>query len=145
MYRQLSSQYYLGWTVAKEKERREFEEEINMSDEKHKATVLQECLGKGQRLADMVEYADNSIVSKTILDKPTGTLTLFAFDRGQKLSEHTAPFDAVVQIIDGAARLTIGGEDVSVSAGQIIIMPGNVPHAVAAEEKFKMLLTMIRT
>jgi quercetin dioxygenase-like cupin family protein len=142
----LSSQYYVGWTVAKgkKKERRESEEEINMSDEKHKATVLQACLGKGQRLADMVEYADNSIVSKTILDKPIGTITLFAFDRGQKLSEHIAPFDAVVQIIDGAAQLTIGGEDVNVSAGQIIIMPGNVPHAVAAEEKFKMLLTMIR-
>lgn len=116
-----------------------------MKDEKRKATVLQECLGKGLRLADMVEYTENSIVSKTILDKQTGTLTLFAFDKGQKLSEHTAPFDAVVQIIDGAAQLTIGGEDVNVSAGQIIIMPGNVPHAVAAEEKFKMLLTMIRT
>ncbi len=115
-----------------------------MSNEKPKATVLQACLGKGQRLADMVEYADSSIVSKTILDKPAGTITLFAFDSGQKLSEHTAPFDAVVQSIDGAAQLTIGGEDVNVSAGQIIIMPGNVPHAVAAEEKFKMLLTMIR-
>jgi quercetin dioxygenase-like cupin family protein len=115
-----------------------------MSDEKLKVTILQECLGKGQNLADMVEYAENSIVSKTILDKPTGTLTLFAFDKGQKLSEHTSPFDAVVQIIDGAAQLAIGGEDVNVSAGQIIIMPGNVPHAVAAEERFKMLLTMIR-
>ncbi len=115
-----------------------------MSDEKHKATVLQACMGKGQELANLVEYAENSIVSKTILDKPAGTITLFAFDRGQKLSEHTAPYDAVVQVVDGAARLTIGGEDVNVSAGQIIIMPGNVPHAVAAEEKFKMLLTMIR-
>lgn len=149
MYRRLSSQYYAGWTVAelgreKKKERRESEEEINMSDEKHKATVLQACMGKGQGLANLVEYAENSIVSKTILDKPAGTITLFAFDRGQKLSEHTTPFDAVVQIVDGAARLTIGGEDVNVSAGQIIIMPGNVPHAVAAEDKFKMLLTMIR-
>ena len=146
MYRRLSSQYYVGWTVAKEKKKEcsESEEEINMSNEKHKATVLQACLGKGQTLADMVEYAENSIVSKTILDKPAGTITLFAFDRGQKLSEHTAPFDAVVQIVDGAARLTIGGEDVNVPAGQIIIMPGNVPHAVAADEKFKMLLTMIR-
>jgi quercetin dioxygenase-like cupin family protein len=147
MYRRLSSQYYVGWTVAKEKkkEHRESKEEINMSDEKHKATVLQACLGKGQTLADMVEYADNSIVSKTILDKSVGTITLFAFDKGQRLSEHQAPYDAVVQVIDGAVMLTIGGEDVNVSAGQIIIMPGNVPHAVAAaEEKFKMLLTMIR-
>lgn len=115
-----------------------------MSDEKKKATLLQACLGKGQRLAELVEYSDNSIVSKTILDKPAGTITLFSFDRGQKLSEHTSPFDAVVQIIDGAARLTIGGESVNVSTGQIIIMPCNVPHAVTADEKFKMLLTMIR-
>ncbi|MBW8039748.1 MAG: cupin domain-containing protein [Planctomycetes bacterium] len=115
-----------------------------MSDEKKKATLLQACLGKGQRLAELVEYSDNSIVSKTILDKPAGTITLFSFDRGQKLSEHTSPFDAVVQIIDGAARLTIGGESVNVSTGRIIIMPGNVPHAVTADEKFKMLLTMIR-
>jgi quercetin dioxygenase-like cupin family protein len=115
-----------------------------MSDEKKKSTVLQACLGKEQTLADMVEYAGNSIVSKTILDKPAGTITLFAFDGGQKLSEHTAPFDAVVQVIDGTARLTIAGKDIDVSTGQIIIMPGNVTHAVAAQEKFKMLLTMIR-
>jgi quercetin dioxygenase-like cupin family protein len=115
-----------------------------MTDEIREDNVLQTCLGKGQRLTGLVEYADSSIVSKTILDKSVGTITLFAFDKGQRLSEHQAPYDAVVQIIDGAARLTIGGEDVNVSAGQIIIMPGNVPHAVAAEEKFKMLLTMIR-
>ena len=115
-----------------------------MSDEKPKTTVLQACLSKSQTLAELVEYADNSIVSKTILDKSVGTITLFAFDKGQRLSEHQAPYDAVLQIIDGTAHLTIGGEDVNVSAGQIIIMPGNVPHAVAADEKFKMLLTMIR-
>jgi quercetin dioxygenase-like cupin family protein len=115
-----------------------------MSKEKHKTTVLKTCIGKGQTLSELVEYADNSIVSKTILDKSVGTITLFAFDKGQRLSEHQTPYDAVVQIIDGKARLTIGGEDVNVSVGQIIIMPGNVPHAVAADEKFKMLLTMIR-
>ena len=115
-----------------------------MSDDKGNASVLQACMGKGQVLADLVEYAEDSIVSKTILDKPVGTITLFAFDKGQRLSEHQTPYDAVVQIVDGAALLTIGGEDVKVSAGEIIIMPGNVPHAVAAEEKFKMLLTMIR-
>ena len=115
-----------------------------MTGKKENASVLQACLGKGQRLAELVEYSKDSIVSKTILDKPAGTITLFAFDKGQKLSEHTTPYDAVVQIFDGQARLTIGGQDVEVSAGQIIIMPGNVPHAVAAEEKFKMLLTMIR-
>ena len=115
-----------------------------MSDEKPKTTVLQTLLSKSQSLAELVEYADNSIVSKTILDKSVGTITLFAFDKGQRLSEHQAPYDAVVQVIDGTGRLTIGGKDVNVSAGEIIIMPGNVPHAVAADEKFKMLLTMIR-
>ena len=115
-----------------------------MTGKKENASVLQACLGKGQRLAELVEYSKDSIVSKTILDKPAGTITLFAFDKGQKLSEHTTPYDAVVQILDGQARLTIGGQDVEASAGQIIIMPDNVPHAVTAEEKFKMLLTMIR-
>jgi len=115
-----------------------------MADDKKRDDVLGACLGKSRQLAGLVEYAADSIVSKTILDKPVGTITLFAFDKGQKLSEHTAPYDAVVQILDGSARLTIGGEDVNVAAGEIIIMPANVPHAVAAEEKFKMLLTMIR-
>ncbi len=106
--------------------------------------VLDACMAKSQQLVSLVEYAADSIVSKTILDKPVGTITLFAFDRGQKLSEHTAPYDAVVQVVDGSAQLTIGGEDIRALAGEIIIMPANVPHAVAAEEKFKMLLTMIR-
>jgi len=116
-----------------------------MSSKEHKASVLQSCIGKAQNLQKLVEYSDDSIVSKTILDKKAGTITLFAFDKGQKLSEHTAPYDAVVQILDGKAVLTIGGEDVEVTSGQIIIMPGNVPHTVTAQEKFKMLLTMIRT
>jgi quercetin dioxygenase-like cupin family protein len=107
-------------------------------------SVLDACMAKNQKLASLVEYAADSIVSKTILDKSVGTITLFAFDKGQKLSEHTVPYDAVVQVIDGTAQLTIGGEDVRVLAGEIIIMPANIPHAVAAEERFKMLLTMIR-
>ena len=102
------------------------------------------CTGKSQELISLIEYSHDSIVSRTILDASAGTITLFAFDKGQKLSEHTAPYDAVVQVLDGSAQLTIGGEDVKVLAGEIIIMPANVPHAVAAEEKFKMLLTMIR-
>ncbi|MFC1675646.1 cupin domain-containing protein [Planctomycetota bacterium] len=110
---------------------------------KHK-NVLGDCMGKSKDLASLVEYADDAIVSKTILDKPVGTITLFAFDKGQRLSEHTAPYDAVVQVLDGRAELTIGGEDVSVSAGEIIIMPANISHSVTAAEKFKMLLTMIR-
>lgn len=109
-----------------------------------KKNVLDACMGKSQKLASLVQYAADSVVSKTILDKPAGTITLFAFDMGQKLSEHTASYDAVVQVLDGLARLTIAGKDVKVSAGDIIIMPANVPHAVAADEKFKMLLTMIK-
>ncbi len=115
-----------------------------MGCEKSDKSVLGACMGRSQELASLVEYAADSIVSKTILDKRVGTITLFAFDKGQKLSEHTAPYDAVVQVIDGKAQLIIGGEDVRVSAGEIIVMPANVPHAVVAGEKFKMLLTMIR-
>lgn len=115
-----------------------------MSNDKKDKSVLDVCLGKNQELISLVEYAVDSIVSKTILDKPVGTITLFAFDKGQKLSEHTTPYDAVVQVVDGVGRITIDGLDIRVSAGEIIIMPANVPHAVAAEEKFKMLLTMIR-
>ena len=115
-----------------------------MNCAKGSRSVLQTCTGISQGLVSLIEYSDDSIVSKTILDTPAGTITLFAFDKGQKLSEHIAPYDAVVQILDGTAQLTIGGKDMEVSAGEIIIMPGNVPHAVAAEEKFKMLLTMIR-
>jgi len=107
-------------------------------------SVLDACMGKNQNLAFLINYAADSIVSKTILDKPAGTITLFAFDKGQKLSEHTAPYDAVVQVLDGKGLFKIGGKPVNVSAGQIIIMPANVPHSVTAEEKFKMLLTMIR-
>jgi quercetin dioxygenase-like cupin family protein len=106
--------------------------------------VCSECLGRARTLSDLVEYVSGSIVSKTIADKPVGTITVFAFDKGQKLSEHQAPFDAVVQVVDGTAELTIGGEAITVSQGQIIIMPANIPHSVSAEEKFKMLLTMLR-
>jgi quercetin dioxygenase-like cupin family protein len=115
-----------------------------MTDKRAKSSVLEACVAKPQGLDGLIEYAADSIVSKTILDKPVGTITLFAFDEGQQLSEHTAPYDAVVQVIDGRGTLTIGGEQVTVAAGEIVIMPGNVPHAVAAEERFKMLLTMIR-
>ena len=115
-----------------------------MTDKRAKASVLEACVAQPQNLEGLVEYAQDSIVSKTILDKPVGTITLFAFDEGQKLSEHTAPYDAVVQVLDGRGQLTIGGEPVTVAAGQIVIMPGNVPHSVTADERFKMVLTMIR-
>lgn len=112
-----------------------------MSD---KQALLESCVGQGQSLAGLVEYSDDSIVSKTVLDKTAGTLTLFAFDTGQRLSEHSAPYDAVVQVVDGKGRITIDGVDSIVSAGELIIMPGNIPHSVTADEKFKMLLIMVR-
>ena len=100
--------------------------------------------GRALTLADQVQYQAGAVVSRTLIDKKIGTLTLFAFDEGQGLSEHTAPFDAFVQIVDGAADITIGGEDHRVSSGEMIIMPANVPHALRAVGRFKMLLVMIR-
>ncbi len=99
----------------------------------------------GFALAGAIEYAVDSIVSKIILDKQAGSLTLFAFDAGQKLSEHSAPFDAVVQAVEGHGIVTLGGNPHDLRAGDCIIMPANVPPAVDAPEKFKMLLTMIRS
>jgi quercetin dioxygenase-like cupin family protein len=96
-------------------------------------------------LADAVNYAPGSVVSRTLLKTQAGTLTLFAFDEGQGLSEHTAPFDALVQVLDGEAALTIGEKAVTVRAGELVLMPANVPHAVQAAGRFKMLLTMFRT
>ena len=96
-------------------------------------------------LVDMVNYQKDSVVSKTILVKNTGTVTLFAFDKGQGLSEHTAPFDALVQVIEGEAEIIISGNPFPLKQGEIIIMPANEPHALRALSNFKMLLTMIRS
>jgi quercetin dioxygenase-like cupin family protein len=103
-----------------------------------------EYKGKPVDLAAGVDYADDAIVSKTLLDKKAGTLTLFAFDAGQGLSEHTSPYDATVMVVEGEAVLTIGGRRVVARAGELTIMPANVPHDVRAEKRFKMLLIMIR-
>lgn len=100
--------------------------------------------GRAIDLVEYVEYSDGSIVSKTLLSKKVGTVTLFAFDAGQSLSEHTAPFDALVEVLDGVALLSIGGKDVKANKGQIVIMPANVPHAVTSQQRFKMLLTMVK-
>ncbi len=94
---------------------------------------------------DIIEYAANSVVSKTIIKKQSGNVTLFSFDKGEELSEHTAPFDALVQVIDGKAEIIINGNLHEVTSGNSIIMPGNIPHALKAKEKFKMILTMIRS
>jgi quercetin dioxygenase-like cupin family protein len=96
------------------------------------------------KLKEGVEYSSGSIVSKTILENKSGTITLFAFDADQGLSEHTAPFDAVVQVLDGEAELTIGGNLIRAKEGELAVMPANVPHAVKAGRRFKMLLTMLK-
>ena len=96
-------------------------------------------------LTGQVEYAEGSVVSRTILEKKVGTLTLFAFDKDQGLSEHSTPFDALVQVLDGEVEITIGGKPIRTKAGQIVLMPANVPHALKAISQFKMLLTMIRS
>ena len=99
---------------------------------------------KAVELETLTNYAAGSVVSRTILESEAGTLTVFAFDKGQKLSEHSAPFDATVQILDGVAEITIAGKPNRLSKGELIIMPANVPHALKAIERFKMLLTMIK-
>ena len=95
-------------------------------------------------LADLVQYADGSIVSRALVQKPVGSLTLFAFDAGQGLNEHTAPYDAYVQVLDGEGELVVGGTPIRVTAGDTVLMPAGVAHSVAATRRFKMLLTMIR-
>ena len=94
--------------------------------------------------AAALEYAPEAIVSRVLVPGKTGSVTLFAFDRDQRLSEHTAPFDALVHVLDGEAELTIGGKPVLARAGQMVLMPAGVPHAVLATARFKMLLTLIR-
>jgi quercetin dioxygenase-like cupin family protein len=96
-------------------------------------------------LVDMVNYQKEAVVSKTVIDKNTGTVTLFAFATGQGLSEHTAPFDALVQVLDGEVEIRISGNPFHLKQGEIIIMPANEPHALKAVNNFKMLLTMIRS
>jgi quercetin dioxygenase-like cupin family protein len=100
--------------------------------------------GESINLNDFIIYAQGSIISKTILDKGVGNITLFSFDQGQGLSEHTSSFDAVAFIIDGTARVVIDAEPKIIKAGEMIIMPANIPHSLEADQQFKMLLIMIR-
>lgn len=101
-------------------------------------------VGRPMDLGRMVEYQEGAVVSRTVINKPAGTVTVFAFDKGEKLSEHTAPFDAMVHVLEGAVQIVISGKPFTVGSGQMIIMPANEPHALAAIERFKMLLIMIR-
>lgn len=95
-------------------------------------------------LADLVTYGEGAVVSRTLIQASVGTVTVFAFDAGQGLSEHSTPYDALVQVLDGRAEVTIGGQTVSVSAGESVLMPADIPHSLHAPERYKMLLTMIR-
>ena len=94
---------------------------------------------------ESIEYAGGSVVSKTILKKPTGNITLFAFDKGEGLAEHSSPYEAVVQLLDGKAEITIGGTPYNLQTGQSIILAASIPHSLKANEKFKMMLTMIKS
>lgn len=97
------------------------------------------------RFGDSIDYSPGGIVSKTVLKKETGNVSLFSFSRGESLSEHTAPFDAMIQVVEGTGEIIIGGRSYILSAGDSIVMPADIPHSVKAAEDFKMLLTMIRS
>jgi len=105
---------------------------------------MENLIGKAIELASLVQYQDGAVVSKEILKKATGTVTLFAFDVDQGLSEHTAPFDALVYILDGEAEINIDNKPNTVKAGNMVIMPANKPHSLKAAQRFKMLLVMIK-
>ena len=100
--------------------------------------------GKKENLGSLVSYQTGSVVSRTIIDRKTGTVTLFAFDEGDGLSEHTSPYDALLYVIEGEALVTVAGEENRMQAGEGVILPAGKPHAVKAMKRFKMLLTMIR-
>ncbi len=100
---------------------------------------------KAANLIALINYQEGSVVSRTLIEKQTGTVTLFAFDQGQGLTEHTTPFDAMVCVLDGKVEVTISGNSIVLGNGEMVIMPANKPHALKAIEKFKMMLIMIRS
>ena len=102
-------------------------------------------VGQAVNIEGLVSYQEGAVVSKTLLNKKAGTITLFAFDKGQGLSEHTAPYDATVQVVDGEAEITVSGKARTVRKGDMLIMPANEPHSLFAAERFKMVLIMIRS
>jgi quercetin dioxygenase-like cupin family protein len=106
---------------------------------------LENLVGQAIKLIDLADYQEGSVVSRTIIDKKAGTVTFFAFDEGQGLSEHTAPFDALVYLIDGEAEIVISDKPIRLKQGEMVIMPANQPHALKAIKNFKMILTMIRS
>ena len=112
---------------------------------KKEETKTNSPFAQANNLAKMIEYQKGSVVSRTLIDKKAGTVTVFAFDAGQGLSEHTAPFDAMVHVLEGEVTVTIAGKPVELKAGDVTIMPANETHALSAKTKFKMLLTMIKS
>lgn len=100
---------------------------------------------QAETMADLVSFQDGSVVSRTLVDKKTGTVTLFAFDQGQGLSEHTAPYDAMVYVVEGEASIVISGKTIRLVQGEMTVMPAGEPHSILAIKKFKMLLIMIRS
>jgi quercetin dioxygenase-like cupin family protein len=113
-------------------------------EEKNNQEKIKKMGTQAQRLIDLINYQEGSVVSRTIMDKKAGTVTLFAFDENEGLSEHTTPFDALVYILKGEAKVTISGNPFKLKEGELIIMPANEPHALSAVTKLKMLLIMIR-
>jgi quercetin dioxygenase-like cupin family protein len=114
-----------------------------MSAEEHTSSAR--LRGRVVRLVDLADYQEDSVVSHQVIKRGAGNVTLFAFDEGQELSEHTTPFDALVQVLDGEAQITIAGNPLALKEGDAVIMAASQPHAVRAVKRFKMLLTMIRT
>ncbi len=101
-------------------------------------------IAQAQNLSGLITYQEGAVVSRTLIDKEEGTVTLFAFEEKQGLSEHTAPYDAMVYVLDGEAQVTIAGKPITLGQGEVTIMPANKPHALAAKTRFKMLLIMIK-
>lgn len=115
-----------------------------LTPESRNMTDTSDIIGKPLNFSNLIDYQDGSVVSRTIIQKGTGTVTLFSFDKDQGLSEHTAPFDALVFVVDGEAEVIISGESNMVKRGEMIIMPADKPHSLNAKEKFKMVLVMIK-
>jgi quercetin dioxygenase-like cupin family protein len=103
-----------------------------------------DIIGNSASMNELISYQPGAVVSRTLINKKAGTVTLFSFDEGQSLSEHTAPYDALVHILDGEAEVTIGGEPHQLNNGDVVIMPGGISHSVKANKKFKMMLVMVK-
>ena len=110
-----------------------------------KKTDEEKLVPRAQELRDLINYQEDSVVSRTVIERKAGTVTLFALDKGQGLSEHTAPFDALVYLFDGEAQIVISGKPFHLKEGEMITMPANEPHSLRATRRFKMLLTMIKS